>query len=110
MWRMHLLSLAIAATAIAVHAQPADPAPQVVVKYADLNINTPSGAQALVERLDRASRVACGGLTLDRFDLVRIEQFNSCRSEAMTHAVASINNPMVYAASHIPQSGALAQR
>ena len=57
-----------------------------------------------------AVRVSCGGLTLDRFDLGRIQEFNTCRQTAMSNAVARINSPLVYAAAHVPQQGQMARR
>jgi UrcA family protein len=110
MFRTVLASLVLVASASAVHAQAYETAPTVVVKYADLNIHTTAGANALVERLDNAVRVSCGGSTLDRFDLGRIQEFTSCRQTAMSNAVAKINSPLVYAAAHVPQQGQMAQR
>jgi UrcA family protein len=110
MFRTVLASLVLVTSAGAVHAQAYETAPTVVVKYSDLNINTTAGAAALVERLDRAVRVSCGGSSLDRVDLTRIQQFNGCRQAAMSQAVAKINSPLVYAASHVSPQGQLARR
>jgi UrcA family protein len=110
MFRTVLASLVLLASASAVHAQAYDAAPTVDVKYADININTTAGAEALVVRLDRAARVACDGSNLDMRDLGRVQAFNTCRQAAMSDAVAKVNSPLVYAASQVTQQGQLAQR
>lgn len=109
MLRTILASLLLLASAGAVHAQADDTAPTVVVKYADLNINTPAGAAALVDRLERAVRVSCDGTNLDRRDLGSVQAFDACRRAALSDAVAKIDRPLVYAASHVLEEGQPAQ-
>ena len=59
-----ILCLAAAATlacAAPVLAQTSDTAPSVSVKYRDLNIGSPAGAQMLLKRIEAAANTACGG-------------------------------------------------
>jgi UrcA family protein len=109
MFRTILASLLLLASASAVHAQTEDSAPTVLVNYADLNINTPAGAAALVSRLDHATRVACDEADLNWRDLGSVQAFGACRRAAMSGAVAKIDRPLVYAASHVLQEGQPAQ-
>ncbi len=110
MVRTLLASLVILASANAVHAQVVDAPPTVAVSYADLDLNTTAGAAALVQRLDKAARLSCGGATLNKVDLPRLQAFNSCRQAAVSEAVAKVGNPRVYAVSQGVKTGELAKR
>ena len=73
--------------------------PAVVVKYADLDINTPRGAEELYTRIEHAAVQLC-----PRVDFGEIERYAAslrCRNDVVAHAVSSINSPQlaaVYAA------------
>ncbi len=64
----------------------------VTVHYGDLDLSKASGAEVLIRRLDQAARQVCGADTYR--GLVRREQ-RACRTQAVTQAVAEVNQPMV---------------
>lgn len=66
----------------------------VSVKYADLDIGTPSGAAALYHRIEGAARVVCGYVGLD---LSALQQVRSCNAHAIDEAVTTLNSPLVTA-------------
>ena len=73
--------------------------PDVVVRYADLNISTAAGAEKLYERIRLAAAEVCP--PANRFDVVRYRMYLSCQDAAVAHAVGSISSPQlaaVYAA------------
>lgn len=92
-------ALCVAACAFATLIAPASAAETtrshaaVTVHYGDLNLASEAGAKVLIRRLDQAARQVCGGDAFAR-GLARREQ-RTCRTEAVTQAVADVNQPMV---------------
>ena len=73
---------------------------RVHVAYNDLDLQSPAGAQTLLERLKRAAYRACGGdPKLHRAYRTRPEKtikvYEECRADAMKRAVDQINAPLV---------------
>jgi UrcA family protein len=68
----------------------------VSVAYADLDLSTDAGAQALFARIKSAAALACGGRP-DGRDPAGNERFQACRKDAMSSAVTRIGNPRVAA-------------
>ena len=97
-----VLCLAAAVTlscAAPVLAQTSDTVPSVAVRYGDLNIASPAGAQLLLKRLAAAANTACGGAP-DIRELVQWASFEACRSSAVARAVVAVDSPMLTAMTH----------
>src|SRR5579863_7466873 len=97
-----VLCFAAAATlscATPVLAQTSDTVPSVSVKYGDLNIGSPTGAQVLLRRIEAAANTACGGKP-DIRQLDRLTTFEACRRSAVTRAVVAVDSPMLTAMAH----------
>ncbi len=62
----------------------------VAVHYDDLNANSAEGAKALYSRLRSAARSACG--TEPGRDLDSRSDFNGCRADALSLAVADVGS------------------
>jgi UrcA family protein len=81
------------ATALAA-APAAETMPQVVVKYADLDLATDAGAATLLHRIEGAARQVCGNprelQPLERSQLVK-----HCNAEAIARAVTEVGAPKV---------------
>jgi UrcA family protein len=65
--------------------------PQVHVKFADLNINTPAGAAALYHRIRVAADQVCALPVTG--DLAFRAKTQACTDRAVANAVATVNNP-----------------
>jgi len=76
--------------ALTVGAQAAD-APQVLVKYAELNVNTAAGAKVLYQRIRAAADQVCG--VSDTRDLARLSHAKACAAQAVADAVAAVSAP-----------------
>jgi UrcA family protein len=97
-----VLCLAAAAAlsgAIPARAQASDPVPSVTVKYGDLDIGSPAGAQVLLRRIEAAANTACGGPP-DIRELSQWASFEACRRFAVARAVVSVDSPMLTAVAH----------
>jgi UrcA family protein len=97
-----VLCLAAAATlscAAPVLAQTSDSVPSVSVKYGDLNIGSPAGAQMLLKRIEAAANTACGGAP-DIRQLNQWTSFEACRRSAVARAVVAVDSPMLTAVAH----------
>jgi UrcA family protein len=68
----------------------ADPM-QKAVQYADLNLSNPDDASQLYARLERAAAVVCR--TYEGFELSRKRMHEACEQEALSAAVAQVDNP-----------------
>ena len=64
--------------------------PRVVVRYSDLDLSQPQGARALYYRIQRAARMACGGIDVE--DLPHRAQFHVCVDQAVANAVTNIDS------------------
>ena len=94
------LCLAAAAAlsgAIPARAQISDAAPSVTVKYGDLNIGSPGGAQVLLSRIETAAKTVCGGAP-DTRQLSQWASFETCRRSAVARAVVAVDSPMLLTA------------
>ena len=77
----------------AVNAQSAERAaelPSVTVRYADLNLNTPAGVDALYARLRAAARGVCN--VRERRPLVETIESKSCYRQTLGAAVDSVKS------------------
>jgi UrcA family protein len=68
----------------------------VVVRYADLNLGTAAGTQALYARISAAASRACGGQP-DLRDLHQQQQYRACYDTAMEKAVHKIDSTRLQA-------------
>jgi UrcA family protein len=112
MIRFPVLGLAAAAMlscAAPVLAQTSDTVPSVVVKYGDLNVRSPAGAQVLLKRIEAAANTACGGAPDIRL-LRQWASFEECRRSAVARAVAAVDSPMLTAVAHGDALASLAAR
>ena len=88
------VALAVAAFASpAFAAEPGRAHPGVQVFYGDLDTTSPAGAKVLIGRVKAAAREVCGGDT--RVRGLMSQQARVCQTNAVTRAVARINNPVV---------------
>ena len=95
------LSAILAATSVLtgaapVSAQSADAAPNVAVRYADLDVSHVTGAKVLLQRIKTAAIRACGGAP-DLREFQRRADFDQCRKSAVASAVARVNAPVLTA-------------
>lgn len=92
-------TLLIVAASVAAFAAPAlasaktvssqDDLRQVVVSFADLNLNTPSGQTALKARIHRAAMDACGAQP-DSKDMRAAAAYNGCVQQSIGAATAAV--------------------
>lgn len=85
-------AFALTAPASASGARP-DPQ-EVSVHYGDLDLAKPAGAEAMLNRLERAAERACGGEP-DLRALYAQRLFNRCVDDALNQAVARLDAPLV---------------
>jgi UrcA family protein len=107
-----VLCLAAAATlscAAPVLAQTSDTVPSVSVKYGDLNVSSPAGAQMLLKRIEAAANTACGGAP-DIRQLNQLPSVEACRTSAVAKAVVAVGSPMLTAMAHGDSAGSFAAR
>jgi UrcA family protein len=88
--RVRIIIAAAAVCATLGGAARADEAPQVNVKYADLNLGTTAGATALYQRIRRAANEVCPA-TDDR-ELPAKAVAKACADQAVARAVATVDN------------------
>jgi UrcA family protein len=70
-------------------------APQIAVKYGDLNLSNPQGSATLYSRIQAAAKDVCW-----QFDGPGIQatlQYNACVDEAIVGAVSQVNDPALSA-------------
>jgi UrcA family protein len=67
----------------------------VVVKYADLDINTAAGAEQLYARIRQAATEVCPQVSF--IEISRYLASQRCQEEVVAHAVGSIGNPQLAA-------------
>jgi UrcA family protein len=107
-----VLCLAAAATlscAAPILARNSDTVPSVLVKYGDLNIGSPAGAQVLLRRIEAAANTACGGAP-DIRQLNQWASFEACRRSAVARAVVAVDSPMLTAMAHSASPESFAAR
>jgi UrcA family protein len=74
-------------------ATPANQAPTMTVRFADLNLTTDQGVAALYHRLSYAARQVCP--RADLADLNGQQISHDCQAVAIQQAVRSIGSPML---------------
>ena len=92
-----LIVVALLAAATLVEVARADDvrvdAPAQTVAFKDLNLNTQAGIQVLYKRIHGAADQVCG--YVDGRDLQLARAHKACVEQAMTDAVAAVNNQML---------------
>jgi len=66
----------------------------VTVSYADLDLSSPAGANALYRRIQAAAKQVCGHAGAD---LIEQSIWKACYRNAIGDAVAKVNNPVLTA-------------
>jgi len=85
------IALSLVGCTLLAGAAAAAPAPRTVkVSYADLDLGTDGGVEALYQRLRTAARAACN--PSDTLDGRSQGSFEVCKAEALERAVARIGN------------------
>jgi UrcA family protein len=79
--------------------------PSVKVSYADLNLSTLAGADALYRRIERAARTVCGSDDM-RERLGHWRAWRNCYDSAIANAVAKVNSPLLSAVHSSKTDGA----
>ena len=69
--------------------------PSVTVKFADLDISRPEGAERLYGRIKTAAISVCS--SFERGNLASQANFKACVSDAVARAVAKVDSPSLYA-------------
>jgi UrcA family protein len=69
-------------------------APQTVVFYGDLNLESRDGMNTLFKRIDRASKKVCGKQPSTVLNSM-LTRYRACRDAASGDAVRSMSNPSV---------------
>jgi UrcA family protein len=77
------------------HAAPPENVPSVVVHFADLDLSRSEGATVLYRRLKGAAETVCA--PLDGGDLARHMSFKACVQNAISTAVAKVDQPALSA-------------
>jgi UrcA family protein len=72
--------------------EPDNSVPHKVVRFSDLNLNTPEGVAVLYRRINSAAYEVCGNP--DRYDLSELKQ-QICVKDAVSRAIAKVNSPML---------------
>jgi len=104
-----LAAVATLSRAAPVLAQTSDTSLSVTVKYGDLDIASPAGAQVLLRRIETAANTACGGAP-DIRQLNEWASFEACRRSAVARAVVAVDSPMLTAMAHGGSPGSFAAR
>src|SRR5580692_7395974 len=87
-----LAALSVSGWSVAAHADAADyDVPRQVVKFADLNPDSMTGATSLYHRIESAAERVCGG-SRDTRELSRAAPFNSCKAQAIGRAVDAVHS------------------
>lgn len=86
-------TMSIALTAAPASAQPAERY-HARISYADLDIGNQTGADALLDRFNRASRAACGQ-RMGKRSLGENTRLRACRTDFVEEAVIEARSAMV---------------
>jgi UrcA family protein len=101
-------TLGLVLTANAGDVKPRDAVPKhddVVVRFADLNLNTNEGARVLYARLSVAAERACGDEPSSR-ELGARSYFQACYDRTLQKAVDKVSSPGVQALHAVRKDGA----
>jgi UrcA family protein len=88
---IRIVMATVALVAAFAGAARAGDAPQVHVRYADLNVNTAAGATVLYQRIRRAAVEVCD--VRNTRDLAVLDKVKVCTDHAVAEAVGAVNNP-----------------
>lgn len=86
----------------------AQPVTEVTVRYDELDLARPAGAEAMLKRLKQAAERACGGRPDNRL-LSDQRMFHQCVETALDDAVIELDAPLVtalHAGESLPQLAA----
>jgi len=81
---------------------PSEQLPRVTVKYGELNLSTPAGADRLLHRIEAGARQVCGD-PVGTKDLSEWLRFRRCYSQTVARAVEDVQAQRLteaYRASH----------
>jgi UrcA family protein len=93
-----LFALALAAATPAAMPAYADGPAAVGVRFSDLNLNQPTDAAIMLDRLDQAAMQACGAFPFSSLREYRVAVRGSqCFTRSLSRAVAELNAPEVTA-------------
>ena len=90
------LGLALAAQAGETSTAPDQKRDDVVVRYADLDLNSAEGVEALYARLSAAASRACGNLP-GALDIQARKKYKACFERKLDKVVGKVGNPAVQA-------------
>jgi UrcA family protein len=71
--------------------------PQVVVKFGDLSLSSPQGANKLYSRIAAAAQEVCKSFAVDDRDLGARSRLNACLHQAIADAVTKVGQPELFA-------------
>ena len=71
--------------------------PQVVVKFGDLDLSAPQGANKLYSRLAAAAQEVCKSSAVDSRNLGARARVNACLHKAIADAVTKVGQPELFA-------------
>jgi len=86
----------LAITAAPAAAQDNAEVRQTVLKYSDLDLSRPAGAQVMISRIRRAAETVCGKAPLTR-ELGERADHNACIATTMNAVVKKVDAPLVTA-------------
>jgi UrcA family protein len=82
---------ALAVTSVTFAAPVSDAVASVTVRFDDLNLDSPAGADTLYRRISSAARTVCRDENTR--DLTMLAAFEHCRADAVAQAVREVHNP-----------------
>jgi UrcA family protein len=68
-----------------------DPPNSIRIKYADLDLSQPAGAEALYLRIQRAARTVCAW-DVEAWDGLRVKHERECNEDTVAKAVKQVHN------------------
>src|SRR5437763_16869842 len=89
-------ALALGCGAVSIAADRSD-VPQAVVKFGDLNLSNPQGADTLYNRIVFAAHEVCESFNADIRDIVSFAQLNACVLMTIYGEVSKYGLGVVYA-------------
>jgi UrcA family protein len=99
---------ALVAIAVPAAAQVSAAAPQMVVKYSDLDLTRPAGADAMILRIRQAAATTCRGFSTR--ELAQAAKHRACLEETTAAAVKQVGAPLVSARFGAPENRQLATK
>jgi UrcA family protein len=70
--------------------------PAISVRYGDLDLSRPAGAETALRRIERAADQVCGGMPTRR-DFRRVRAHQACADQVIDETVARLGAPLVAA-------------